>query len=193
MRIRKNIKIYFYAIGILFLSVLGSCSKNKEENISTGPTGSDRVIYYSMSGIPEDNSVFLKKLSNSNNEIVLAVNVKGGSNVYGVALEINYDSNKISYVSSSKGDYLGNEKDIDFYPVLYQGREGILLIGASKRGIAASGKAGDGTLATITLRALITQTATSIGFNTTNSSLTSALPTGIIAGTNFIGGELSYK
>ncbi len=193
MRIKKNIGFYFYALSILFLSVLSSCGKNKEENISTGPAGSDRVIYYSMSGIPENNSVFLKKLSSSKNEIVLAVNVKGGSNVYGMALEINYDSNKISYVSSSKGDYLGNEGDIDFYPVLYQGREGILLIGASKRGIVVSGKAGDGTLATIILKALTTQTETPIGFNTTNSSLTSASPTGTISGTNFIGGKLSYE
>jgi len=149
-------------------------------------------ISFIPSGNPINNSVYLSQVSTNNNEITLAVKVKGGINVYGAAIEINFDGSKINYVSAEEGSYLsqGVAGTTAFVAGLAQGNSGVLLIGVNKQGIVP-GVNGDGTLAQIVLKALNTQTNTAIVFNAVNNTLKS--PTGNISGTAFLGGSLSCQ
>ncbi|MFH1288580.1 MAG: PKD domain-containing protein [bacterium] len=147
-----------------------------------------KTIFFNTSGAPVNNSVYLEKLSTNGDEITLDIKVKGGTNVYGAALEMTYDSAKISYIFSSKGDYLG--ADIDYFSNLYNNQQGLLLIGIGKTG-DVPGVNGDGSLCTVVFKALAAQTGTPIQLNSTNSCLKS--PTSDIPGTSWFGGSLSYQ
>lgn len=187
----KNIKAIRLVIFFLFLVLNGylGCGGSNNTGPVSPPANSTQVISFASSGTPSTNSVYLEKVSINNDEITLAVKVKGGSDVYGAALWLTYDGSKIKYVSaSSTGSYLGS--DLTFSKALLNGQEGTLLLGIDKKG-NASGSNGDGILLAVVFKALTTQLNTNISFNDTNSMLKS--PAGNITGTNWFGGNLSYE
>lgn len=194
MRMKRYFVIF---AGVLILMVFNGCGKS-DTTTSSQPTldttVTPKAISFTTDGSSIAGSVYLEKMSSSNDEITLAVNVKGGVNVYGAALEIVYDGSKVKYVSSSaSGSYLGS--DLLFESRLFRGQEGILLVGISRQPeIAKTGVSGDGTLLVVVLKALATQANTDIGFNVTNSWLKSPDATNPdISGTVWIGGDLSYQ
>lgn len=165
--------------------------------VSCGGGGSSgtvtSTISFTPSGSPLNNSVYLEQVSANNDEITLAVKVKGGTDVCNAIIEINFDGSNISYISAAEGNYLnqGAAGTTTFSAGLEQGTIGVLLIGVDKKGIV-SGVTGDGILAQIVLKALNTQTNTAINFNVTNNTLKSSSGANI-SGTNFLGGSLSYN
>lgn len=189
---RKSVLSGLFVLMFVFLAGCGGKAGGTTEPTPPNPPAAQKTITFTASGTPSNNSVYLKEVIKNNDEITLAVNVKGGTNVYGTAIEITFDGNKIGYVSTLEGNYInqGNSGTTTFSAGLEQGSSGVLLIGIDKKGIA-TGVSGDGTLCQIILRALADQTGTSVSFNTANSSLKS--PSGNIAGTSFSGGSISYK
>lgn len=183
----RHIKYFLLVIIIFNLVSFNGCWCSKKKN-STEP--STKTISFVSTGTPADNSVYLETLTTNNEEIALVLKVKGGKDVYGAALEINYDGGKIAFISSSKGSYLGAETDFDFYAKLYQDQQGKLLLGMSRTG-SVSGVNNDGILSTMIFRALTVQNDTLIEFNAANSCLKSS--TGNIPGTVFIGGKLNCR
>ncbi|MDD5771991.1 MAG: cohesin domain-containing protein [bacterium] len=188
----RRFKFLISIISISVLFILNSCGKSGGGS-SMPLTGTGDTISFTPSGTPSDNTVYLEQVSINNDEINLAVKVKNGTDVYGAAIEITYDSSKINYISLRKGDYLGTEGDIVFSAMLDRGKEGTLLVGSDKKG-DVPGANGDGTLVTIVFRALTTQANTAIGFNVQNSALKSSnAHNPNIAGTSWIGGSLNYQ
>ena len=174
----------------------GGGSSVSGPSVTTEPTVDPSVVIsFVPSGSPSDNTVYLEEVSKSNKEITLALKIKGGNNVFGVAAEITYDSNLIEYVSISEGTYLKqNGSETLFGRSLFNGQEGTLLIGCNRKG-TVQGANGDGLLAAIVLKVKAKQTNTLVGFTTANCAL--ELPAGsspkYIAGTIWLGGNLSYK
>jgi hypothetical protein len=198
---------YLFCLAIITVMISSiSCGKKVDSLVSdpagTGGTAVDPsvVISFTTSGSISDNTVFLEEVSKNNNQITLALKVKGGSNVFGAAVEITYDSSLISYFSAAEGTYLKQDgNDTIFASSLNidtsgNKQEGILLIGCNRRG-NAPGANGDGVLATMIFRAKAKQMDTIIGFNAVNCAL--ELPAGsspkYIAGTSWVGGKLSYQ
>lgn len=161
-----------------------------EANTAVNVSAYVPTISFTASGAPVYNSVYLERISTNNDEITLAIKVKGGLNVWAASIILNLGSD-IKYVSETDGDYLP-------VPVYAIEDNGILVIGTSKQRTDTTGVNGDGTLVTIKLRALATQLNTAIGFNTTESFLliytaTENDPTKYIQGTTWLGGSLSYQ
>lgn len=187
---------------VLMLAFSAGCLGGKgggttEPTPNTQPSGDtntnavEKTISFAVSGIPANNMVYLEEVSKNKDEITLAVKVKGGADVYGAALEITFDGSKIGYINAAEGNYLSQGfAATSFSKALEQGSTGILLIGIHRQGII-TGVTGDGALCNIVFKALTEQSATAIGFNAVNNNLKS--PDGTIAGTSFIGGNLSYK
>lgn len=190
-------KKLFLHIAIIFIIISSvSCGKKKGGGGSeiAGPDPS-LVISFTPSGSPVANSVYLEEAGKKNNEITLALKVKGGSNVFGAAVEITYDSSLVSYDSASEGTYLNQSGAATmFASSLNNGKEGIILIGCDRKG-KAQGVNGDGVLATIYLKATSATQNTLIGINATNSALKlpGGPPSKNITGTVWLGGSLSYK
>lgn len=188
----KKIDMVSVALMFCFMALTG-CGGKKSDPANPAASTPAQVISFTASGSPSANSVYLEKVSTNNDEITLAVKAMGGTDVYGAALWLTYDSSKIKYVSaSSSGSYLGT--DLTFSPALLNGLEGALIIGIDKKGIVA-GMGGDGTLLTIILKATAAQTNTAIEFDTTNSLLynSSDSTNNKISGTTWLGGSLSYN
>ncbi|MFH1288065.1 MAG: PKD domain-containing protein [bacterium] len=148
-------------------------------------------IAFTAVGTPVANSVYIEQVSTNDDEITLAVKIKGGSNVWAASVVLNLDAN-IKYISKTDGDYLGTS------PVQLSDDNGVLIIGCSLQLPVTTGVDGDGTLVTIKLKALATQSNTTIGFNTTESSLLIYTagqddPSRFIQGTTWLGGNLSYQ
>lgn len=180
----KICKFIVLSLSVMFINILNGCGNNITDPVNPSP-----VISFASSGNPSTNSVYLEKVSSNNDEITLAVQIKGGLDVYGAALWLTYDGSKIKYVSASaSGSYLGS--DLTFSPALLNGQEGILLLGIDKKGNAV-GTDGDGKLMTLIFKALTVQSNTDISCNATNSMLKS--PAGNITGTNWLGGSLRYN
>lgn len=185
---KKSILSVMFVLVFVFLF---GCSGNKDTTEPTTPS-----ISFTPSGTPSDNTVFLEQVSTNNNEITLAVKVKGGSDVYAHATEINFDGNKVQYLSGSAGGYLTQDgKTTSGFNdnKSYIGTSGVLTLGDSRQGNVL-GVAGDGILCQIILKALTIQTDTVISFNSTNSFLKSSDSTNQnISGTIWLGGSLSYQ
>ncbi|MDD5773589.1 MAG: PKD domain-containing protein [bacterium] len=194
----KSVSHIYSIVGIYTSKVrvtdnVGVTAESTVQVTVTTPVNQISTISFTPSGIPSDNTVYLEQVAINNDEITLAVRVKGGTNVYGAAMEITYDSSKINYISISQGNYLGAKADTAFYASLINGQKGILLIGIDKKG-NVPGTNGDGTLVTIVFRAVATQTNTAIGFNIQHSVLKSPnAGNANIPGTLWIGGSLSYN
>lgn len=190
MRINRNKGIFLNMAVVFILLCLVGCKPfgGGDDNNSPAEPSKVKAISFTASGNPGNNSVYLEKVSTNGDEITLDIKVKGGTDVYDAALEINYDSSKISYVSSLKGDYLG--ANIYYLANLYNSQQGILLIGTGKKGNVL-GANGDGSLCTVVFKALVVQTGNPIQFNNTNSCLNS--PSSNISGTIWLGGTLSYQ
>ncbi|MFH1288059.1 MAG: cohesin domain-containing protein [bacterium] len=184
----------FILLGIsafLLVSLIGCFGGGGTTEPTPPPTV--KTISFTPSGSPIANSVYLEKVSTNNDEITLAVKIQGGTNVYAAALEINFDSSKIQYISALEGTYLNQGGTITSYSVkLEEGSTGVLLIGVSRQA-GAAGVNGNGTIATVVLKALTVQTNTSIGFNITSSELKLPAGGGKISGVNWFGGSLSYQ
>lgn len=201
-------KYFLCAVFICMAISSVNCGKKGDDPV-TGTTLIDTTVNITVdtslviSFIPSDSpsdttvTVFLEKVSNQDNQITLELRIKGGVNVFGAAVEINYDSSLISYVSASEGTYLNQGGNLTvFVPSLNDGQQGILLIGCDRQG-TVQGADGAGVLANIIFKATSKQTNTLIEFNTINSSL---YEPGIIdstsqkiEGTSWMGGYLSYK
>lgn len=165
-----------------------------EAAVSICVTATTATISFTPSATPVNNSVYLSQVSTNNDEITLSLNAKGVANVHGTAIEIDFDSSKISYISSSEGDFLsqGGNTNTIFTPGLEQGNYGVLLIAVDRTNTNV-GVNGDGVLATIVFKALTPQGNTPISFNTTNSALKLPAGGGNISGVNWLGGSLSYQ
>lgn len=164
-----------------------------EANAAVNVSAYVPTISFTVSGSPVNNSVYLEKVSTNNDEITLAIKVKGGSNVWAASMILNIGSN-IKYVSETDGGYL----PVPVYVTEDADNSGILVIGTSKQRADTAGVNGDGTLVTIKLRALATQLNTAVGFNTTESFLliytaSEGDPNRFIQGTTWLGGSLSYQ
>lgn len=189
-------KDIFSGIFVLIFACLIGCSPSKTTTEPITPPVADGQITLSFTpaGSPVSNSVYLEEILINNDEITLAIKVKEGTDVYGAALWLTYDSSKINYVSaSSTGSYLGN--NLSFSAALKDVQEeGTLIIGNFKQGTIA-GTSGDGLLLTVVLKAISAQTNTAIDFNATNSLLynSQAEPNNKISGTTWLGGSLSYN
>ena len=129
-----------------------------EAAVSICVTATTATISFTPSATPVNNSVYLSQVSTNNDEITLSLNAKGVANVHGTAIEIDFDSSKISYISSSEGDFLsqGGNTNTIFTPGLEQGNYGVLLIAVDRTNTNV-GVNGDGVLATIVLKALTPQ------------------------------------
>lgn len=185
----KNINLFINLLCIVILFIFSSCGK--DGNDSTGVSG--KIISFNSSGVPVDNSVYFEKLESDNDDIYMALKVKGGADVFGCAIEINYDSTMLKYLSYSRGDYLGTAQDSILYAMLDKGQEGILLVGSDKKG-AVPGANGDGYLVIIVFKVIDLPTSTDIGFNVTNSCLKSTSASDPdISGTIWLGGTLSRQ
>lgn len=175
-------------------STTDTTKQNTDTTITdTTKTNTDTTkttLIFTPTSAPTDNSVFLDPVSISKDEITLAIKIKGGMSVYGAAIEIVYDSTKLSYISAAEGDFIKKDgSSTSFYASLYRGQNGVVLIGIDRKGDVV-GTYGDGTIGTMILKVLGIQTSTTIDFNTNNSVLKS--PTGNIIGTRWIGGNLGY-
>ncbi|MDD5773816.1 MAG: cohesin domain-containing protein [bacterium] len=183
----KRIKGFSLIIIFLCLMHFNGCKCGGSGGGGTAPSAQTT---FSPSGTPTGNTVYLDGTTSSNNTITLNIKVKGGTDVYGGALEITYNPNLIAYSTSQVGTYLGTGAENK--AALYNGQQGTLLLGTFRSG-HLSGVTGDGLLATVTFKALTAQTNTYIGFNTTNSFLKSSIDTtSNISGTSWLGGVLSY-
>lgn len=190
-----DIKGVFPGIFVLMLAFLVGCDPSGGDGKTdpTSPSTTSKTISFTSSGSPSGNSVYLEQVSTNNDEITLALKVKGGTDVCNAIIEINFDGSKINYVSAAEGSYLsqGTAGTTTFSAGLEQGSNGVLLIGVNKKGIV-SGVTGDGILAQIVLKALNTQLNTAVNFNAANSALQSSSGANI-PGTGFSGGNLSYQ
>lgn len=186
----------FILLGIstfLLVSLIGCFGGGGGGTTEPTPQPTVKIISFTPSGSPTANSVYLEKVSTNNDEITLAVKIQGGTNVYAAALEINFDSSKIQYISALEGAYFNQGGTSTSYSVkLEEGSTGVFLIGVSRQ----SGTAGvnsDGTIATVVFKALSDQTDTSISFNIISSELKLPAGGGKISGVNWVGGNLSYQ
>lgn len=173
------------------------CNCSGKGNGATGSTTDSttqtvtKTISFRPSGSPVNNSVYIEMVSGDADKITLCVKVKGGVDVYGAALAVTYPRDKVSFGGySADGNYL----EIAAKDCLCKDSHGTLLIGISKSG-EVRGADGDGLLVTLNFTALAAQSNTPIEFNTTNSVLYNSIkpPDGIISGTSWFGGSLSYE
>jgi hypothetical protein len=179
---------------VLMLAFLIGCGGKGGD--TTDPTQAQRTILFTVSGSPLNNTVYLEEVSKNNDEITLAVKVKGGADVYGTRIEIMVDPNMIRYVSATKGSYFdqggfpttfvdGPERDKNGDPL----NNGVYLIGYNRKE-NDPGVNGDGILCQIVFKALTAQTNTSISFNAVKSSLYNGSE--ISVGNNWIGGSFDF-
>lgn len=192
MKNKKVISSWKFVLALIFFT---GCGKS-----SNSSTSSTKTITFTPSGAPSDNSVYLEEVITNNDEITLMVKVKGGANIYGTAMELNFDPGKIGYVlgSGSEGIYFNqgvpgtttfsSEPERDTNNVVLD--NGVLLIGINRQGVDSE-VSGDGILCQIVLKALVEQTDTPVSFNTSNSSLYDSAK--VSKGNSWIGGSLSYK
>lgn len=178
--------ILFRVIIIIIILFIG-CGKK-----SSNSTTSTKTVSFTSSNAPSDNSVYLEEVSKNNDEVTLAAQIKGGSDVFGTAIEIKFDGSKVSFVSAEEGIYFnqGTVGTSTFSANLEQGDSSILLIGINRK-VDVRGVPGDGILCRIVFKALAEQTDTPISFNTVNSSLYDSGK--VSRGNSWIGGSLSYK
>lgn len=190
---KKNKIIKFLLLGIVISANMVSCGRG------CGGTGPSKVVSFTSSGLPSDNSVYLESKSTSNDEITLDIKIKAGSNVYAASFYLTYDGNKINYISIVEGSYLNHDGVSTLFKAeLDKGQQGVLIVGITRCGMV-SGVSGDGTLATVVLKVAVEQAGAVIGFDTASSTLD--LPDDYdnnplndhISGTNWIGGSVGYE
>lgn len=192
---KKNKIIRFLLLGVIISATMVSCGKG----CGGGSTEPSKVVSFASSELPSDNSVYLESKSTFNDEITLDIKIKAGCNVYAASFYLTYDGSKINYISIKEGSYFNHDgAGTLFKAELDKGQQGVLIVGITRSGIV-SGVGGDGTLATVVLKAMVEQAGTVIGFNTAGSTLD--LPDDYdnnpmndhISGTDWLGGSLNYQ
>jgi hypothetical protein len=190
---KQNIKCIFPWMFALILAFFAGCKPGNSGSSDPVSPSTTKTISFISSGSPSNNSVYLEQVSTNNEEIILALKVKGGASVFAAALEINFDGGKIQFISGAEGTFLNQQggSGVSFYSRMEDGSKEVLLIGVSRRAGSADVN-GDGILCQIVLKALNPQTNTAVNFNVTNSALQLSNGTNI-SGTNFLGGNLTYQ
>lgn len=149
-------------------------------------------LLLNFAGAEEKNPrVWLEETSRTETTLVLAVKVKTYLNLGGGELEINYNPAKLEYDLSanynpSQKFFSQDGRNSDLIVTLKKRRvnnhwencEGILLIGASGRGIV-QGIGGEGTIAVLNFKIKGDISGESVKFNTLKSNLAFGYPNGI--------------
>jgi len=169
------------ATASLLLVSLAACGGSP----STPPPPPRPGITYTSSANPAPaNSIVMETRSSDPQQITLALKANAVTDLYGVALDIRFNTSIVSFDSFSVRDFLGSE-GTSMSTQVVENPDGTLVIGQSKFG-AVSGAAGTGDMLVLTFRAITTG----------SSALTIANqgaydPSGSITSTSFFGGTLT--
>lgn len=142
------------------------------------------ITYVSSANPAPANSIVLQTRASDPQQITLALVANGVTDLYGLALDIRYNTAIVSFDSFASRDFLGNDGTSTSTQVV-ENPEGTLVIGQSKIG-PSQGSAGTGDLLVLTFRAVA---AGSSSISIANQGAYD--PDGSITSTAFFGGTLT--
>lgn len=178
---------------IILLSgfVLISCGGNGGGGNDPTPPNLKTVFFKSNNDSPGNNAIYMSQDSASGVEILLSINAKELTNVYGASFVLEYDPNIVNYVTNSaiEGDFFSynNIATTGFQAQLENKTEGRLIIGISrKKDSTQNGRTGSGKIGQIKFKA-VNKGKTAISF--VNSGLKDFQDKDILC--TWIGGEIT--
>jgi hypothetical protein len=171
------------AIASLLLVPLAACGGSP--STPTPPPPPQPGITYRSSASPAPaNSIVLETRSSDPQQITLALRANAVTDLYGVALDIRFNTAIVSFESFRARDFLESE-GASMSTQVVENPAGTLVIGQSKIG-AVDGSAGTGDMLVLTFRAL---TAGTSAITIANQGAYD--PDGSITSTSFFGGTLT--
>ena len=108
-------------------------------------------ITFTPAGNPAGAAVVLTRQGNDPNTLVLTVEARSVSDLYGVAFDLAYPSQALTFEGATEGGFLGGGTATTSLQVAEQ--QGRLVVGLTRLG-AVSGSSGSGTLLTLSFRAV---------------------------------------
>ncbi len=171
------------ATASLLLVSLAACG-GSPSTPTPPPTPQPGITYQSSANPAPANSIVLETRSSDTQQITLALKANAVTDLYGVALDIRFNTAIVSFDSFSVGDFLGSE-ETSMSTQVVENPAGTLVIGQSKFG-AVSGSAGTGDMLVLTFRAVA---AGSSAMTIANQGAYD--PSGSITSTSFLGGTLT--
>ncbi len=98
---------------------------------------------------PNVNSTVFLSTQHINGNIVVSVNVKDASDLYGAAVTLSYDPTVLKYQNAEAGGLLGaGNVQTNFLSAEEAGANGVVVLGYSRKGIE-NGVGGSGTIANV--------------------------------------------
>ncbi len=170
------------ATASLLLVSLAACGGSP--STPTPPPPQPGITYTSSANPAPANSIVMETRSSDPQQITLALKANAVTDLYGVALDIRFNTSIVSFDSFSVRDFLGSE-GTSMSTQVVENPDGTLVIGQSKFG-AVSGAAGTGDMLVLTFRAI---TAGSSALTIANQGAYD--PSGSITSTSFFGGTLT--
>ena len=171
------------AMATLLLVSLAACGGSSSAP-TPPPTPQPGITYRSSASPAPANSIVLETRSSDPQQITLALKANAVTDLYGVALDIRFNTAIVSFESFSARDFLGDE-GTSMSTQIVENPAGTLVIGQSKFG-AVDGSEGTGDMMVLTFRAV---TAGPSAITIANQGAYD--PEGSITSTSFFGGTLT--
>lgn len=180
---KVHVRIFLAATASLLLVALAACGDSP--SAPTPPPQPQPGITYRSSVSPAPaNSIVLETRGSDPQQITLALKANAVTDLYGVALDIRFNTSVLSFDSFSARDFLGSE-GTSMSTQVVENPDGTLVIGQSKFG-SVSGSEGTGDLLVLTFRAVA---AGSSVISIANQGAYD--PAGSITSTSFFGGTVT--
>jgi hypothetical protein len=116
------------------------------------------TITFTPSGTGGANSLALTRVSSDATSLVLSLEATSVTDLYGIAFDLSYPSDALTYRSATEGTFLDNNNTVDTSLQVAEMPAGTLVVGLSRLG-EIPGRSGSGTL----LRLEFTRKATGSG------------------------------
>jgi len=180
---RRLSRLLVVAAAVSMLVVLSACG-GSPSTPAPPPPPSPGITYSSSANPAPANSVVLETRSSDPQQITLALKANIVADLYGVAVDIRFNTAVVSFDSFSIRDFLGTEGS-SMNTQVVENPDGTLVIGQSKFG-PVSGATGTGDMLVLTFKAVAAGTSA-----VTIANPGAYDPTGSITSTPFFGGTLT--
>ena len=111
----------------------------------------------------------------------LTLSINAVSNLFGVALDLNFNPSLISYLSTIEGNFLSQGCQTSLMTA--QNPQGKLIFGLTRLGASCGGVSGQGTLATINFKSLTQEGTSNLSFSNNSLCLLSGASCNYVTGT----------
>jgi hypothetical protein len=178
-------RVGFLAVStsVSVLLLLPSCG-GSPSTPTPPPPPQPGITYASAANPAPADSVVLETRASDPQQITLALRANSVTNMYGVALDISFNTAVVSFESFSARSFLGDE-GTSMSTQVVENPDGTLVIGQSKIG-SATGSEGTGDLLVLTFQATAAGTSA-----ITMANQGAYAPDGVITATSFFGGTLT--